>query len=233
MAKEGQAFEQWLRGAKVLPEELSDQQQAVLQAVFHFFQAGNRDYATSRIAGYFLLRCNLGLKVAQIARLMGITDRSASRHRKLSARQVVQQIQHRFAGRPYGKLLPRHAGSIAAFLFAHPKATRDELLDFIGRTWNFRVSKVALWEFLRKYGLDRANLDEARQTVAREEDEAVTARVLDFREPGALVPVVPDRFFLPIPSMPGPSSCGPRCKPGWPQPASASATTTARSSGAS
>ena len=64
MAKEGQAFEQWLCGAKVLPEELSNQQQAVLRAVFHFFQASNKDYASSRIAGYFLLRCNLGLKVA-------------------------------------------------------------------------------------------------------------------------------------------------------------------------
>jgi hypothetical protein len=93
--------------------------------------------------------------------------------------------------------LPRHAGSIAAFLFAHPKATRNELLHFIECTWEFRVSKVALWEFLAKYGLDRASLDESRQTAACEEEEAVTAQVLDFREPGALVPVVPDRFFCP------------------------------------
>ena len=199
MAKEGQAFEQWLRGAKVLPEELSDQQRAVLQAVFHFFRAGSGDYASLRIAGYFLLHCNLGLKVAQIARLMGISERSVSRHRKLSARQVVQHIQHRFTGRPYGKLLPRHAGSIAAFLFTHPKATRDELLDFIGRTWNFRVSKVALWKFLTKYGLDRASLDETRQTAAREEEETVTAEVLDFREQRRWCPPCPTVFFCPYP----------------------------------
>jgi len=233
MAKEGQAFEQWLRGAKVLPEELSDQQRAVLQGAFSFFQAGSEDYASARIMGYFLLRCNLGLKVAQIASLVGISDRSASRHRKLSARQVIQQIQHRFTGRPYGKLLPRHAGSIAAFLFTHPKATRDELLEFIGRTWNFRVSKVALWEFLTKYGLDRASLDETRRAASREEEEAITAHVLDSPEGGALVPVVPDRFFLRIPSTPERSCSGPKCKPGWPRPASASATTTVRSSGAS
>jgi len=59
--------------------------------------------------------------------------------------------------------LPRHLGPIAEFLFTRPKATRDELLDFIAQTSGFRVSKVALWEFLKKYGPDRASLDAARE----------------------------------------------------------------------
>jgi transposase len=171
----------------------------------------------------------VGLKVAQIARLVGISTRSAFRHGKLSARQVVQQIQHRFNGRPYGKLLPRHAGSIAEFLFTHPEATRDELLDFIGRTWNFRVSKVALWEFLKKYGLDRATLEEVRQTTSHEE-ELATVRLLDAPPAGGSVPAVPDKFFLPVPSMPGPFCCGPKCSLGSTRPASALPTTTVRSS---
>jgi transposase len=231
MAKDGQTFEQWLREAKIPSEQLSDQQRAILHATFQFLQPSNGDYSSSRIAGYFLLHCNVGLKVAQIARLVGISSRSAFRHGKLTARQVVQQIQHRFNGRPYGKLLPRHAGSIAEFLFTNPDATRDELLDFIGRTWNFRVSKVALWEFLKKYGLDRASLEEARQTASREEEERVTAQVLDACASGGLVPVVPGKFFLPIPSMLGLSCCGPKCSLGSPRPASASPTTTVRSSG--
>jgi transposase len=230
MAKEGQTFEQWLRGAKVPPEQLSDQQRAILHAAFQFLQPSNGDYSSSRIAGYFLLHCKVGLKVAQIARLVRISTRSAFRHGKLSARQVVQQIQHRFNGRPYGKLLPRHAGSIAEFLFTHPEATRDELLDFIGRTWEFRVSKVALWEFLKKYGLDRASLEEARQTASREEEQRATVEVLDARAPGGLVPAVPDKFFLPIPSSLGLSSCGPKYTLGSTGPTSASPTTTVRSS---
>ena len=233
MAKEGQTFEQWLRGAKVASERLSDQQRAILHAAFQFLQQSHGDYSSARIAGHFLLRCGVGLEVAQIARLVGISTRSAFRHRKLSATQVAQQIQHHFRGRPYGKLLPRHAGSIAEFLFTHPKATRDELLDFIGRTWGFRVSKVALWEFLKKYGLDRASLEEARQAASREEKERGTAEVLDARVPGGLVPVVPDKFFLPIPSSPGLSCCGPKCSLGSTRPASASPTTTVRSSGVS
>lgn len=230
MAKDGETFEQWLRNAKIPPGRLSDQQRAVLQAAFQFLQHGSGDYSSSRIAGHFLLLCGVGLKVAQIARLVGISPRSAARHQKLSAKQVAQQIQHHFTGRPYGKLLPRHAGSIADFLFRHPKATRDELLDFIARTWEFRVSKVALWAFLKKYGLDRVSLEESRQAVSHEE-ELATVQLLDSPAPGGLVPVVPDNFFLAGRSMPGPSCCGPKCSPGSTRPASASRMITVRSTG--
>lgn len=213
MAKEGQTFEQWLLGAKVASEGLSAQQRAVLHAAFQFLQQSHGDYSSARIAGHFLLHCGVGLEIAQIARLVGISTRSAFRHRNLSATQVAQQIQHHFRGRPYGKLLPRHAGSIAEFLFTHPKATRDELLDFIGRAWGFRVSKVALWEFLKKYGLDRVSLAEARQSTSREK-ELATLRLLDVPPAGGLVPVVPDKFFLPTRSTPGPSCFGPKCSLG-------------------
>jgi transposase len=213
MAKEGQTFEQWLLGAKVASEGLSEQQRAVLHAAFQFFQQSRGDYSSARIAGHFLFHCGMGLEIAQIARLVGISTRSAFRHRNLSAAQVAQQIQHHFRGRPYGKLLPRHAGSIAEFLFTHPKATRDELLGFIGRAWGFRVSKVALWEFLKKYGLDRISLEETRQSTSHEE-ELATLRLLDAPSAGGLVPVVPDKFFLPTRSTPGPSCFGLKCSRG-------------------
>lgn len=196
MATDGHTFEEWLRAARVAAEQLSDQQRAVLHATFQFLQGSNGDYSTARIASHFLLHCGVGLDTAQIARLVGISSRSAFRHRKLSARQVVQQIQHHFSGRPYGKLLPRHAGSIAEFLFTHPQATRDELLDFIGRTWEFRVSKVALWEFLKKYGLDRDSLEETRRSASRERQQTVV-QSLETLPPGGVVPAVPDEFFWP------------------------------------
>jgi hypothetical protein len=228
MATEGQTFAEWLQQAKIRPERLSDQQRAVLHAAFRFLQGDNQDYSTSRIASHFLLHCGVGLQVTQIARLVGLHPRSVFRHRKLSAKQVGQQIHHHFQGRPYGKLLPRHAGAIAEFLFRHPKATRDELLDFIGRTWQFRVSKVALWEFLKKYGLDRASLQEVQQAANREEEERAQVQVLDAAASGGLVPVVPDNFFLAAPSTRAPSCCGRRCSRGSTRRASASTTTTAR-----
>jgi hypothetical protein len=58
-------------------------------------------------------------------------------------------------GRPYGKLLARYAGPIAEFLFSHPQASRADLIDFVDRTWGVRVSRIALYHFLKKYGLDR------------------------------------------------------------------------------
>ena len=76
---------------------------------------------------------------------------------------------------------------------------REELLDFIARTWEFRVSKVALWEFLKKYGLDRASLDAARQAAAHEEEKCPAIQSLDAPSSGGLVPVVGDEFFWPHP----------------------------------
>lgn len=232
MATEGQTFAQWLEAAKVSPTRLSDQQKDVLKAAFQFLEQGNRDYASMRIVGYFLLRCDLGLEVAQIARLVGISARSAFRHRSLSSTQVVQQIQHRMNGRPYGKLLPRHAGPIAEFLFSHPKASRQELLDFIGRTWEFRVSKVALWKFLKKYGLDRVSLAEARQGTRDEENHVLAIESIEEPSGGGLVPLAGDEFFLLTPNMPEPSCCGQKSSAGSTRHASASAMNTVRSSGA-
>ena len=232
MATEGQTFEQWLEAAGVSPKQLKDEQKGVLKAAFQFLRQGKRDYASIRIVGYFLLRCDLGLKVDQIAPLVGISVRSAFRHRNLSSKQVVQQIQHRMNGRPYGKLLPRHAGPIAEFLFTHPRASRQELLDFIERTWEFRVSKVALWEFLKKFGLDRASLAEAREATSDDENQILPIESFDEPSAGGSVPVVSDEFFLARLNMPELSCCGPKSSAGSTRPASASAMNTVRSNGA-
>jgi hypothetical protein len=233
MATDGGTFEEWLQAARVHPERLNDQQQAVLHAAYQFLQGSKGDYSSSRIAGHFLLHCGVGLEVTQVARLVGISPRSAFRHRTLSAKQVGQQIHYHFKGRPYGKLLPRHTGPIAEFLFRHPRATRDDLLDFIARTWEFRVSKVALWQFLKKYGLDRASLAEVREAASRAEEEHLQAAVLDVSTTGGLVPLPPEQFFLPTRSTRGPSCFGRKCFRGSTRPVSASATIPVRSNGAS
>jgi hypothetical protein len=154
-ATDGVEFEQWLDGAKIPRTKRSPEQLAVLRAMFIFLQQAGRDYVSRRMVGHSLLHCQLGLKVAQVARLVGVTRPTASRQNKLSSRQVVREIQHRLSGRPYGKLLPRYAGPIAHFLVTHPRASRDDLLDFIETTWNIRVGLTALYRFLNKYGLDR------------------------------------------------------------------------------
>ena len=208
MVTDGGTFDQWIDQAKIPPRLRSLQHLAVLQAAFAFLQQAGDDYASRRLVAHFLLHCRLGWKIAQVARLVGVTRPTASRQSQLSSREVVREIQHRLSGRSYGKLLPRYAGPVAQFLVTHPEATRDDLLNFIETTWNIRVSFTALHRFLNKYGLNRPALNEnrLRESLHAVEDERALIQVLE-QPPvsGLSLPRPPDNFFLLIPSTPAPS----------------------------
>jgi len=150
-------FATWLDQAGIPRQRLAPEQQALLQAAFRFRQQQGDDYYSTRLLSHFLLHCGSGLKVAQLARLLGLSRPTASQQQGLSSKEAIQQAHHRLDGRPYGKLLPRYAGAIAHFLLTHPKATRYDLLDFIEATFGVRVSRIALWKFLKKYGLDQVS----------------------------------------------------------------------------
>lgn len=208
MATDGDTFERWLDEAKIPRRARSPQQLAVLQAAFAFLQHAGTDYASRRIVAHFLLNCQLGLKLARVARLVNVTRPTASRQNQLSSRQVVRQIQHRLSGRPYGKLLPRYAGPIAQFLVGHAQASREDLLDFIETTWNLRVSLTTLHHFLKKYGLDRQSLHGATPAESphpAEDEQALVQRLQQPPNSGVPVPRPPEGFFLDTPSMPAPS----------------------------
>src|SRR3954449_1327255 len=147
-------FSDWLAQGRIPEGRLTPPQRGLLQAAFRFRQQQGSDYYATRVLGHFLLHCQSGLKVAQVARLLGISRPTASRQQALSAKQAVQQAHHRLDGRPYGKLLPRYAGPIAEFLFGHADASRADLIDFVDRTFGVRVSRIALYKFLKKFGLD-------------------------------------------------------------------------------
>src|SRR5215813_10649293 len=149
------SYDGWLSQTRLPEHLLRPEQHALLQAAFRFRQSRGTDYYSNRILGRFVLRCGSGLKVATVARLLGISRPTASRQQALSSKQVIQQAHHRLDGRPYGKLLPRYAGPIAGFLCAHPDATRADLIDFVDQTFGVRVSRIALYKFLKRYGLDQ------------------------------------------------------------------------------
>jgi hypothetical protein len=148
-------FGVWLAQAQITDSRLTPEQRSLLQYVFHFRQQKGTDYYSNRLLSHFLLHCKCGLKVAQIARLTDFSRQTASGQQDLSSKEAIQQAHHRMDGRPYGKLLPRYAGPIAGYVFAHPKATRADLIDFIDRTFGVRVSRIALYHFLKKFGLDQ------------------------------------------------------------------------------
>jgi hypothetical protein len=155
MAVPLETFSAWLADAQIPESRLTPEQGAVLQAAFHFRQHQGHDYYSTRLLSHFLLHCGLGLKVAQTARLLDLSRPTASRQQGLSSKEALQQARHRMDGRPYGKLLPRYAGPMAEFLCRHPEATRADLIDFIDQTFGVRVSRIAVYKFLKKYGLDR------------------------------------------------------------------------------
>ena len=161
MAATDSTYTQWLANAQIAEVRLTNQQRGLLQAAFAFRRRCGDDYYSNRLLSHFLLHCDSGLKVAQIARLVGVSRPTASQQQGVSSKEAVQAAHHRLAGRPHGKLLPRYAGPIAEFILTHPAATRYDILDFIERTWSVRVSTVALHHFAKKFGLDRATRAEA------------------------------------------------------------------------
>src|SRR6202521_1286984 len=156
MSTEVPSWARWLEDAHFSEPTLTPEQYALLQNAFRFQQHCGRDYYTTRLLSHFLLHCHAGLKVAQIARLVGVSRPTASHQQGVSSKEAIQAAHHRMAGRPHGKLLPRYAGPIAEFILTHPEATRFDIIDFIQQTWSVRVSTVALPPFPKNFGLDRA-----------------------------------------------------------------------------
>ena len=148
-------FSAWLAQAQVSESRLTPDQRSVLLAVFHFRQQQGHDSYSTRLLTHFLLHCDTGLKVAALARLLGVSRPTVSQQQGMSSKQAVQQAHHRMDGRPYGKLLPRYAGAILEFRLTHPDASRADLIDFIDASFGVHVSRIALYHFLKKFGLDR------------------------------------------------------------------------------
>jgi transposase len=194
MTAPDRTYAQWLSQAQIAEERLTPQQRGLLQAAFAFRRRCGDDYYSNRLLSHFLLHCDAGLKVAQVARLVGVSRPTASHQQGVSSKEAIQAAHHRMAGRPYGKLLPRYAGPIAEFILTHADATRYDTLDFIERTWGVRVSTVALHHFCKKFGLDRATRVEATAPPASAERTPAEPRPLATVPPSQPVPLPPPPF---------------------------------------
>ena len=204
------AVAQWLSNARIAEDRLTAEQRALLQGAFAFRQRCGEDYYSSRLLSHFLLHCDSGLKVAQIARLVGVSRPTASHQQGISSKEAVQAAHHRMAGRPHGKLLPRYAGPIAEFILTHADASRFDILDFIERTWGVRVSTVALHHFCKKFGLDRATRAEATaprpspDRTPADLDQATPAQATVPPPSAGHTPAEPRRIEMIPPSQPVP-----------------------------
>jgi hypothetical protein len=192
----------WLAQAHIADRRLTAEQRGLLQAAFAFRQRCGDDYYSSRWLSHFLLHCDSRLKVAQIARLVGISRPTASHQQGVSSKEAIQAAHHRLAGRPHGKLLPRYAGPIAEFMLTHADATRYDVLAFIQRTWGVHVSTVALHHFCKKFGLDRATRAAAAAPEPAVEPAVASAASGGGVSPRPPVPLPPPPFSSPRRSTP-------------------------------
>jgi transposase len=222
MATDAVYFADWLATACLPEAGLTPAQRHVLEAAFQFRQRCGTDYFSTRLLSHWLLHSHTGLQVTQIARLLGLSRSAASAQQGRSSKEVIQAAHHRLAGRAHGKLLPRFAGPLAYFLQQHPRASRYDLLDFIERTWQVRVTRQALHKFLKKYGLVQAGRRTTRPAVdsaaapgpaaadpvpTRVAAQAPTALATGSATPALPVPLPPRSFFLLPPSTRAPSCC--------------------------
>lgn len=191
MAEAADDFAAWLDQADIPASYRTAELDALLHAVFRFRQQQGSDYYSTRLLSHFLLHAGTDLKIAQIARLLGISRPNASKQQNLSSKEAIRQAHHRMDGRPHGKLLPRYIGPIAAYLLAHPDASRADVLGFIKQTFGVQVSRIALYKFLKKYGLqddsDSAEPDQAK--AAREGSTASSQESAASRPTTPLVPL--------------------------------------------
>jgi hypothetical protein len=188
----------WLAQADIPAQRRTSQLDVLLESVFRFRQQQGNDYYSTRLLSHFLLHCDCGLKVAQIARLVGIARPTASKQQGMSAKAAIRQAHHRMAGRSHGKLLPRYAGPIAAFLLGHPKASQAELIEFVAQTFGERVSRIALYKFLKKYGLTDVSDPPQPPALAHPGADAETDPPL---ESPTATEVAPTPAGLPVPLL--------------------------------
>jgi len=185
-------FSTWLAQAQIPEDRLTPDQRGALRAAFHFRHSRGDDSYSTRLLTHFLLHCGSGLKVAQLARLAGVSRPTASRQQGMSSKGAVQQAHHRSDGRPYGKLLPRYAGPIIEYLLGHPQARRADLIDFIAQTFGAHVSRIALYRFLKKFGIDHvATATQGAAAAATPAGSAAPRAATPPRPPEVLPAVMP------------------------------------------
>jgi hypothetical protein len=202
MAIATEEYAAWLAQADIPNSRQTPQLDALLQAVFRFRQQQGSDYYSTRLLSHFLLHCGCGLKVAHVARLLGIARPTASRQQAMSSKAAIQQAHHRMDGRSHGKLLPRYAGPIAAFLLRSPKPSQAELIDFVEQTFGVRVSRIALYKFLKKYGLNHVSAPAQPPVPANPAVDSSTAPPVESPSAVPLAPTMaPPPVVLPIPLL--------------------------------
>lgn len=160
--------------------ELLPEQRAVLFAALQVLAVLAPVPTLRRFVGYFLLHCGLGLSSRVIGAAMELSPRALSSLKQSDPADLLASLRRPKVGQK-PKLMPEHLGPLCRFLVDHPRATLQNVHDFVRKKLGVSVKRHALRRYFERYSLG----------VLR--DERVQARPL----------------FAVTPPTPGPSSfCG-------------------------
>jgi hypothetical protein len=106
-----------------------------------------------RVLGYFLAASKLELGSTAIAAIIGVSDRAVRSAQVLAPSELLHSVQHPVGGHAKPKLAAHHSGPIAKFLVEHPRATVQEVLEFIYQAFSVSLDRKTLRTYIAKYGL--------------------------------------------------------------------------------
>ncbi len=128
-------------------------QRWLLFAAFQMVQVLGEVEPLQRVLGYCLAHSGMALGSQVIGALLGVTDRAVRLTQAVAPTDLLHSVQHPVGGHAPPKMLPIHAGPVARFLAAQPRASVAELLAFIAKDLHVTIERHALREFLDRYGL--------------------------------------------------------------------------------
>jgi len=116
-----------------------------------------------RVLAYFLVHCGLDLGSTLISALVGTSDRNVRYNHRHSAEELWRRVSHPIRGHRPPKLGPEHAGPVAKFLAANPRARVNTILQFIAEELGVEMDRLTLRRFIKRYGLGCLRGDEHEQ----------------------------------------------------------------------
>lgn len=143
----------WSRQNAIDLNRLDDGQQWVVFAALRLMAFLDGVPALKRLVGYFLANCGMGLGTKVIAAVVGVSDRAVRQAKTLAPKDMLHSVRHPVGGHRKPKLQAKHAGVVAKYIAANPRARVQQIIEHIQETTGVVIDRLTLRRYLKRYGL--------------------------------------------------------------------------------
>jgi len=152
-AKATQRLETWAGKHAVELRYLDDGQQWLVFVALTIRDVFKGLPALIRMLAYVLAHSGMDLPGPVLAAIVGVSDRAIRTTKALTADELLKSVQTPPRGRGQPKLGAEHVGTLAKFLFEHPKAKVRDILEFIHAELGVVLDRLTLRRYMQRYGL--------------------------------------------------------------------------------